>query len=59
MAVLSVFEWCIASKCCAEVEVVGDKGSTTIDINPNEGGSKSADLGNKLDYIFGKGTGNK
>ncbi|WP_192932804.1 hypothetical protein [Lachnobacterium bovis] len=24
-----------------------------------EGGSKSADLGNKLDYIFGKGTGNK
>ena len=24
-----------------------------------KGGSKSADLGNKLDYIFGKGTGNK
>ena len=23
------------------------------------GGSKSADIGNKLDYIFGKGTGNK
>ena len=24
-----------------------------------QGGSKSADIGNKLAYIFGKGTGNK
>ena len=27
--------------------------------NVGEGGSKSADIGNKLDFIFGKGTGNK
>lgn len=27
--------------------------------NVGEGESKSADIGNKLDFIFGKGTGNK
>ncbi len=41
------------SKVDKAVEVTSKTGKIT------EGGSKSADLGNKLDYIFGKGTGNK
>jgi hypothetical protein len=36
-------------------EAVSESGYTNV----GKGGSKSADLGNKLDYIFGKGTGNK